>query len=130
MLNSVSFVGRLTRNVELKYTPNGIAFAKIGLAVQQKFRDKNTGKYEADFLDVEVWGVRAENVSLYCKKGSLISVQGELRTRNYENDSGNRKYVYILADNISYLDPKEKIETEEANVSYEFFNNEGTNEPE
>lgn len=116
MLNTIGLVGRLTKDVDLRYTPNGFAVATFTIAVQRTFKNSG-GEYDADFFRVEVWRKRAENLSLYCKKGSLVGVKGELRSRNYEVDGEKRIITYVLADNIAYLDSKE-VEKPEEDISY------------
>lgn len=108
MLNRVALVGRLTKEVELRRTGNGKAVASFNLAVNRNF--KTGDGQEADFLNIVTWGKVAENTANYCSKGSLVSVDGRLQTRNYENNQGQKVYVTeIVADSVQFLDTKRKI---------------------
>nr|WP_062105232.1 single-stranded DNA-binding protein [Bacillus niameyensis] len=105
MLNRVVLVGRLTKNVDLRYTPNGVAVANFTLAVNRPF--KQDGEQKADFINVQVWRKPAENVANYLKKGSLCGVDGRIQTRNYEGQDGKRVYVTeVVADSVQFLEPK------------------------
>lgn len=106
-MNRVDLVGRLTRDPELRYTPlTNRPVASFTLAVNRNFTNAN-GEREADFLNVVVWDKQAENLSKYQKKGSLISVEGRLQTRNYDDKDGKKVYATeVVANNISYLESK------------------------
>ena len=101
-MNKVILIGRLTRDIDLRYTTNGTAVANFTLAVdrrQPKDREKET-----DFIDIVVWQKQAENCARYIGKGRLVAVTGELRTRSYEKDGARHKVVEINADNVKFLD--------------------------
>ncbi|MBH0174736.1 single-stranded DNA-binding protein [Fictibacillus sp. 23RED33] len=106
MLNRVVLVGRLTKDPELKYTPNGIAVANFILAVNRPFSNQH-GEREADFIQCVVWRKPAENVANFLKKGSLAGVDGRLQTRSYENSQGQRVYVVeVMCESVQFLEPK------------------------
>ncbi|MBM0064960.1 single-stranded DNA-binding protein [Alkalicoccobacillus gibsonii] len=106
MMNSVSLVGRLTRDPELKYTPSGVAVATFTLAINRPFSNQQ-GDREADFVQCVVWKKPAENAANYLGKGSLIAVNGRIQTRSYDNNEGRRVYVTeVVAERISYLESK------------------------
>lgn len=106
MLNRTVLVGRLTKNPELRYTPNGHAVANFTLAVNRPFSN-NEGNREADFINVVVWRKAAENVANYLRKGSLAGVDGRLQTRSYENNDGKKIFVVeVVADSVQFLDTK------------------------
>lgn len=106
MMNRVVLVGRLTREPELKYTPNGIAVCTFTLAVNRSFTNQQ-GQREADFVNCVVWRRPAENVANFLKKGSLAGVDGRIQTRNYEGQDGRRVYVTeVLAESVQFLEPK------------------------
>lgn len=107
-LNRVVLVGRLTKDPELKYTPNGIAVVSFTLAVNRPFSNQN-GEKEADFLNVVVWRKQAENVANYLQKGSLAGVDGRLQSRSYEDKDGKRVFITeITADSVQFLESKGK----------------------
>ncbi len=106
MLNRVVLVGRLTKDPELRYTPNGIAVTSITLAVNRPFSNQQ-GNREADFINVVIWRKQAENVANYLRKGSLAGVDGRLQTRSYENNEGKRVFITeIVADSVQFLESK------------------------
>ena len=106
MINRVVLVGRLTKDPELRYTPNGVAVATFTLAVNRIFANQN-GEREADFISCQVWRKTAENVANYLRKGSLIGIEGRIQTRNYENQEGKRVYVTeVIADSVQFLETR------------------------
>lgn len=90
-MNKCIFLGRLTRDVELKYAPSGTAIANFTLAVNRKYKKEN--QPTADFLPHVVIGKLAEVVSNYLVKGSQIAVVSRVQTRNYEAADGTKRYV-------------------------------------
>ena len=105
-MNCVQLIGRLTREVELSYTQAGKAVAKFSLAVQRNYKSAN-GEYEADFINCVIWGDRAERLSNFTRKESRIGVTGQIATRNYENQQGQRVYVTeINVNGFDLLDSK------------------------
>ncbi|WP_100332678.1 single-stranded DNA-binding protein [Bacillus xiapuensis] len=106
MMNRVVLVGRLTKDPELRYTPNGVAVATFTLAVNRTFTNQQ-GEREADFINCVVWRRAAENVANFLKKGSLAGVDGRIQTRNYEAQDGRRVYVTeVSAESVQFLEPK------------------------
>lgn len=100
MLNRVILIGRLTRDPELKYTPNGTAVCTFSLAINRKFN-----KEETDFIDIVVWRGLAETCASYLGKGRLAAVEGRLQVRTYENQEGQkRKVTEVIADDVRFLD--------------------------
>lgn len=105
MMNVVTLVGRLTKDPELKHTPNGVAVANFTVAVNRPFRNQQ-GEQEADFINCVAWRKPAENLANFQKKGSLIGVEGSIQTRNYEGQDGKTVYVTeVLVRNITFLEP-------------------------
>lgn len=105
-MNNVSLVGRLAKDIDLRYTSNGKAVANSTLAVNRPFKNQN-GEHEADFILFQIWGKAAENLANYMKKGSQIGITGRIQTRNYENNQGQRVYVTeVVADSIQFLESK------------------------
>ena len=104
MLNSVVLVGRLTKDPELRYTQSNQAVATFSLAVNRRFKNQN-GEREADFINCVIWRQQAENQANWCKKGNLIGITGSIRTRNFENQQGQRVYVTeVVADSFQLLE--------------------------
>lgn len=106
MINNVVLVGRMTKDAELRYTPNNVAVATFTLAVNRNFKSQN-GEREADFINCVIWRQPAENLANWAKKGALIGVTGRIQTRNYENQQGQRVYVTeVVADNFQMLESR------------------------
>lgn len=106
MLNSVCLVGRLTKDPELRYTPNNQEVATFSLAVNRNFKSQN-GEREADFINCVIWRQQAENLANWAKKGALIGITGRIQTRNYENQQGQRVYVTeVVAENFQLLESR------------------------
>jgi single-strand DNA-binding protein len=105
-MNKTNFVGRLTKDPELKYLPNGTPKAAFTLAVKRNFKSAQ-GEPEADFIRCTAWNKQAENVSNFMKKGSLISVSGRLQTSSYDNQQGQKVYTWeIVVDEVGFLESK------------------------
>lgn len=106
MMNRVVLVGRLTKDPDLRYTPNGVPVATFTLAVNRNFTNQQ-GEREADFINCQVWRKPAENAANYLKKGSLAGVDGKIQTRSYEGQDGKRVYVTeVVAESVQFLEPK------------------------
>ena len=108
MINNVVLVGRLTRDVELRYTPSNQAVATFTLAVNRNFKNQSTGEREADFINVVIWRQQAENLANWAKKGALIGVTGRIQTRSYDNQQGQRVYVTeVVAESFQLLEKRD-----------------------
>ena len=106
MINNVTLVGRLTKDVELKYTPANVANVSFTLAVNRTFKNAN-GEREADFINCVIWRQAAENFANWVKKGALIGITGRIQTRNYENAQGQRVYITeVIAENFQMLESR------------------------
>lgn len=104
MLNRVTLTGRLTKNVDLRYTQGGTAVGSFNLAVDRNFKNQQ-GQREADFVNCVIWRKSAENFSNFVHKGSLVGIDGRLQTRNYENQQGQRVYVTeVVVENFALLE--------------------------
>ena len=106
MINNVVLVGRMTRDAELRYTPQNQAVATFTLAVNRNFKNQS-GEREADFINCVIWNQQAENLANWAKKGALIGITGRIQTRNYDNQQGQRVYVTeVVADNFQLLESR------------------------
>ncbi|EGP4895073.1 single-stranded DNA-binding protein [Enterococcus faecium] len=107
MMNTVSLVGRLTKEVNLKYTPNGHATGSFILAVNRNYTNQN-GEREADYIRCVIWRKGAETLANFTGKGSLVGINGRLQTRSYQNQQGQTVYVTeILVTDFYLLESKE-----------------------
>ena len=106
MLNKVILIGRTTKDVDLRRTTSGTAVSTFTLAVENRFVQRE-GQNTADFISCVAWNNTAEFMDKYVKKGSLVSVEGRIQTRNYDNKDGNRVYVTeVVAENVRMLASK------------------------
>lgn len=107
MLNSVTMTGRLTRDVDLRYTQSGTAVGSFTLAVDRQFKSKS-GERETDFVNCQVWRKSAENFANFTHKGALVGIQGRIQTRTYDDKNGNKVFVTeVIVDNFALLEPKQ-----------------------
>ena len=101
MINKVIISGRLVAEPELRYTPSNKAVATARIACPRDFKNQN-GERESDFFPLVIWGKQGENFANWLKKGFLVTVEGRLQTRSYENQQGQR--VYVTEVNVSNFD--------------------------
>ncbi|WP_033571017.1 single-stranded DNA-binding protein [Lacticaseibacillus rhamnosus] len=107
MLNSVALTGRLTKDVDIRYTQSGTAVGSFTIAVDRQFRSAN-GNRETDFISCAIWRKSAENLAKFTHKGSLIGVEGHVQTRTYDNAQGNKVYVTeVVVENFALLEPRQ-----------------------
>ena len=105
-MNKVVLIGRLTKDPELRYTSSNVPAASFTLAVNRNFQNQN-GVREADFINIVMWRKQAETAKKYLTKGSLISIEGRIQTRNYDGADGKKVYVTeVIADNFEFLESK------------------------
>jgi len=106
MYNKVILIGNLTRDIELRYTPNGTAVAKVGIASNRSFTDPVTKekKQEVMFIDITIFGRAAETANQYLKKGSQILVEGRLSFNQWTDNTGQKRSKHeIIAESVKFL---------------------------
>ena len=108
-MNHIVIIGRLTKDPELRYTPNGVAVGSFTVAVDRPINNDN-GEREADFIPIVVWRKLAENCANHLRKGRLVAVEGRLQIRTYEKDGQNRRIAEIVASEVKFLDYGKKGE--------------------
>ncbi|HEA6394884.1 TPA: single-stranded DNA-binding protein [Staphylococcus aureus] len=127
MLNRVVLVGRLTKDPELRSTPNGVSVGTFTLAVNRTFTNAQ-GEREADFINCVTFRKQAENVNNYLSKGSLAGVDGRLQSRSYENKVGQRVFVTeVVADSVQFLEPKNSNQQQNDNYQQQGQTQNGNN---
>ena len=101
--NSITIVGNITRDPELRFTPSGQANARIGVAVNRRWQDRGSGEWNeaTSFFDVICWRELAENVSESLKRGTRVIVTGRLEQRTWEQEGNKRSVVEIIADEVA-----------------------------
>ncbi len=107
-MNKVFLSGRLTRDPEVKYTPNGKAYTRVGLAVDRNYQNKNAESDQptVDFFNLSVWEKTAEFFGRYLSKGRKIVVEGRLQTYTYEKDGVKRSGFDVVVDRCEFADAK------------------------
>ena len=113
MYNKVILIGRTTSEAELRYTKDHKAVAQVSLAVNRSYKGAN-GDREADFIRLVVWGEQAERFANWIKKGSLVQVEGELRTRSYDDQQGKRVYVTeVIVQRFNNLEKRDDSQNQQ-----------------
>ena len=106
MLNHITIMGRLTKDVELRRTPSGVAVANFTLAVDRDFKEKG-GEKETDFIECVALRNTAEFMDKHFTKGRMAVVSGRLQTRSWQDKDGNkRKTAEVVAENVYFGDSK------------------------
>lgn len=109
MINRVVMVGRMTRDPELRRTGSGTAVTSFTIALNRNYNSADG--QQADYIPCVVWNKIAENVAQYCSKGSLVGVEGRLRSRSYDNAQGQRVFVVeVQCDSVQFLETKAQRE--------------------
>lgn len=122
--NKVLLVGNLTKDPELRYTPQGTAVVSLRLAVNRKFRNRNQElKEEVCFVTAVVWDKQAESCNQYLHKGSPVLIEGRLQSRSWEDNAGQkRSTIEVRAERVQFLGApaaKPAVEPNEEPVSLE-----------
>lgn len=108
-MNKVILIGNLTKDPELRYTPNGVAVCTFTVAVNKRVNGDN----QADYINIVAWQKLADICANYLRKGSKAAVEGRLQTRNFDDKEGKRRYVTeVVAENVEFLSSKQKDEQE------------------
>ena len=106
-VNQVILMGNLTRDPELRNTPNGQSVCSFSLALNRSYKDASGEWQEAtDYIDVTAWGPLGERVSQYLTKGRRCLVQGRLQSRSWEQEGVKRSKVEVLANDVTFLDSR------------------------
>jgi single-strand DNA-binding protein len=103
-LNKVILLGNLTRDPELRYTPNGTPVSTFGLAVNRRYRQGDEWKDEVCYIDIVTYGRQAETVGEYLNKGSMAMIEGRLQWRSWETEDGQKRSKHeVVASNVQFL---------------------------
>ena len=109
MYNKVILIGNLTRDVELRYTTSGAAVAKLGLAVNRTWKDRNTGEKrdETCFVDVNIFGRSAEVANQHLAKGRRILIEGRLVFEQWTDQNGQKRSKHsVAAESFQFMDAR------------------------
>lgn len=118
MLNTITIMGRMTRDPKLRRTESGIAVASFSLACERDYAPQG-GEKETDFIDVVCWRNTAEFVEKYFTKGRMAVVSGRLQIRGWTDKEGNkRRSAEVLADHVYFGDSKRDNDSQEAKSDF------------
>lgn len=107
MLNQIVLVGRLTKNINVNKSENGVKLATISLAIPRSFKNME-GTYDTDFIDCVAFENVAENTATYCSKGDIVGIKGRVQSRVIEKD-GKREYLMdVVAEKVTFLSSRKK----------------------
>lgn len=103
-MNSVSLVGRLTKDPELRTTQSGLSYCQFTLAVDRRVSKESQTQQTADFIGCVAWRQSADYLSNYGQKGSVVALEGKIQTRNYDDRDGKKVYVTeVVANNLNLI---------------------------
>ncbi len=106
-LNRVILIGRMVRDPELRYTPNGTAVSNFSIANNRAYTSGGEKKEMVSFFNCVAWAKTGEVIVEYCKKGQRIGIEGRLQQRSWEDQDGNkRSTVEVVVENFQFLTPK------------------------
>ncbi len=116
-MNKVILMGRLTRDPEMRQTPNGVAVCSFSIAVNRRFAKE--GQQQADFINCSAWRQQAEFICKYFTKGSMIAVVGQLQSRSWENQEGKRQYsTDVMVDEVYFTGSRAETNTSGSSEGY------------
>ncbi len=105
--NKVILIGNLTRDPEIRYTPNGTPVASFAIAVNRKYKQGEETKEEVSYIDIVVFGKQAENCSKYLGKGNGVLIDGRLQQRRWETDEGQKRSKHeVVAERVQFMPKK------------------------
>ncbi len=121
-MNKVILIGRIAKDLELKHTGNGLAVCSFSLAVNKPYKSGGNAGNQADFFNCIAWRGTAENLCKYQKKGSLISVEGNLINNSWEDNNGVKRYkTEVNVSTIEYLGGKKEAEADFRDDPYAYM---------
>ncbi len=110
-MNKVILMGRLTKDVEMRQTPNGVSLARFSIAVTRRFKNSN-GEYDADFINCVAWRQTGEFIARYFQKGSMIAIVGSIQTRSWDGNDGKKQYATeVIVDEAYFTGSKSESST-------------------
>lgn len=108
-MNKVELIGRLTHDVEMRQTPNGVSLARFSIAVTRRFKNSN-GEYDADFINCVAWRQTGEFIAKHFQKGGMIAVVGSIQSRSWDGNDGKKQYATeVVVDEVYFTGAKNKI---------------------
>ena len=109
MFNKVILIGNLTRDPEMRYTPQGTSVCNFGIAVNRKYKQGEEMKEEVTFINIVVFGKQADTCGQYLNKGSAVLIEGRLQERRWETEDGQKRSRHeVVAQSIRFLSRKQQ----------------------
>ena len=128
-MNKVILTGRITKDPELRYTPNGMATLAFTVAVDRQVRSQD-GTRQADFINCVAWGQQADFMSRYVHKGNMLAVTGRIQTRSYQGQDGQTRYVTeVVVEAVENMSPRDPNQAPQANFQPQQNQFQGYNNP-
>ncbi len=107
MFNKIILIGNLTRDPEVRYTPQGTSVCNFGIAVNRKYKQGDEVKEEVTFINIVVFGKQADTCGQYLNKGRAVLVEGRLQERRWETEDGQKRSKYeVVAQTVRFLSRK------------------------
>ena len=107
-MNKVELIGRLTHDVEMRQTPNGVSLARFSIAVTRRFKNSN-GEYDADFINCVAWRQTGEFIAKHFQKGGMIAVVGSIQSRSWDGNDGKKQYATeVVVDEVYFTGAKKQ----------------------
>ena len=119
-MNKVILMGRLTRDVEMRQTPNGVSLARFSIAVNRRFAKE--GQQQADFINCVAWRQTGEFIARYFQKGSMIAVIGSIQSRSWDGQDGKKQYATEVNVEEAYFTGEKSENTGQYNQTPQNFN--------
>ena len=107
-MNKVELIGRLTHDVEMRQTPNGVSLARFSIAVTRRFKNSN-GEYDADFINCVAWRQTGEFIAKHFQKGGRVAVVGSIQSRSWVGNDGKKQYATeVVVDEVYFTGAKKQ----------------------
>lgn len=116
MLNKVILMGRLTRDPELKSTPQGVSTCSFSIAVDRNFVRQGEER-KADFINCVAWRQTAEFIPRYFKKGNMVALEGSIQTRSWDDDGKNRYATEVIVSQVYFAESKNSAAMNESDFN-------------
>ena len=117
-INSVTLVGRITKDIELRKTSSNTSVCNFTVAVDRRFQSQQNGGQSADFINCIAWRQSADFLSSYASKGTIVSVEGRIQTRSYDGQNGKVYVTEVVADNVQIISNRQGASMSQGSNSY------------
>ncbi len=125
-VNKAVLIGRIGQEIELKKTQSGVSFINFSMATSEKFKDKQGQQQEqTEWHNISAWNRQAEVIAQYCQKGSLLYVEGKLKTESYDKDGQKHYSTKIIVREFQFLGGKQDNQQQQQDNGFNQSNNEG-----